>query len=175
MLKRVAEEKDVAEIVELANWSYRGRAGSVPSWNIESGLIAGPRTTAELLREELQSKAGGALLVFRETEDGPLIGTIWAHPLEGTTWHLSLLSVRPDRQAEGFGREFFQAGERYAAEHGARRIHLTVLSARTELQQWYARLGYQMTGATEPYPSGDPRSGRPLRDDLYFVVMERDV
>lgn len=173
MLTSVAEEKDFAEIVELANWSYRGREGSAASWNIEAGLVEGSRTTVELLREELAEKRDGALLVFRETEDGLIVGTIWSHPLKGDVWHLSLLTVRPDRQAEGFGRKFFQAGEQFAAEHGAKRIHLSVLSPRIPLQGWYERLGYRKTGGTEAFPYGDERVGRPLRDDLHFVVMER--
>lgn len=168
-------EADFGEVVHLANWSYRGAEGAVQSWNIESGYIEGPRLTLDRLREELEQKRDGTLLTFRETAEGPILGTIWAHPMGGDVWHLSLLTVRPDRQSEGFGRRFIQAGEEYARDHGAKRIHLSVLSVRRELLEWYARQGYRLTGETEPYPSGDSRLGKPLQDDLHFVVMVRDL
>ena len=175
MLVAPVTEADFGEVVHLANWSYRGEVGSPQSWNIESGYIAGPRLTLDLLREELAEKHGGALLTFRESAEGPIVGTIWVHPMAEGVWHLSLLTVRPDRQSEGFGRRFIQAGEEYARERGAKRIHLSVLSVRSALLDWYARQGYWRTGETEPFPYGDPRVGKPLRDDLHFVVMVRDL
>lgn len=170
-----AAEPDFQEIVRLANWSYRGEEGSKQSWNIEKGIIEGPRLTLDLLRDEIAEKGGAGLLTFREQPGGPILGTIWSHPMSGVVWHLSLLTVRPDRQGEGFGRQFLQAGEEYARQHGARSIHLSVLSVRTALQGWYKRLGYRLTGETEPFPYGDPRVGRPLLEGLHFVVMLREL
>ena len=175
MFVGVATEPEFGEIIRLANWAYRGEAGSVPSWNIEEGIVAGQRLNLDLLHEELEQKKGGALLTFRDVAQGPILGTIWAHPMGDGVWHLSLLTVRPDRQSEGWGRRFVEAGEEYAKEHGARRIHLSVLSARDVLLEWYARQGYWRTGETEPFPYGDARVGRPMRDDLHFVVMVRDL
>jgi hypothetical protein len=40
---------------------------------------------------------------------------------------------------------------------------------------WYVRRGYRLTGETEPFPYGDNRFGTPLRDDLSFVVLQRDL
>jgi hypothetical protein len=50
-----------------------------------------------------------------------------------------------------------------------------VLSGRDPLMAWYERRGYALTGETQPFPYGDARIGKPLRDDLYFVVMEKDI
>jgi hypothetical protein len=35
--------------------------------------------------------------------------------------------------------------------------------------------GYHKTGETEPFPYGDDRFGAPLRDDLSFLVLEKDL
>jgi hypothetical protein len=35
--------------------------------------------------------------------------------------------------------------------------------------------GDRSTGETQPFPYGDERYGRPLRDDLHFVVLEKDI
>jgi len=48
---KAAGEGDLAEIVELTNWAYRG-TGPQSSWTIES-YLQGQRTTAEALRADL--------------------------------------------------------------------------------------------------------------------------
>lgn len=171
----VAEEKDFPEIIELANWSYRGREGAPMSWNLEAGILEGQRMDESLLRDDLASKSGGALLLFRETPGDVLLGTAWVHPLEGHLWHLSLLTVRPDQQDRGLGGQFLEAAERYVREHGGRRMQISVLHVRNGLLAWYDRRGYRLTGETEPFPYGDHRFGRPLRDDLHFVILERPL
>jgi hypothetical protein len=52
---------------------------------------------------------------------------------------------------------------------------MTVIAQRAELIAWYERRGYVRTGETRPFPYGDERFGRPLRDDLHFVVLEKQL
>ena len=52
---------------------------------------------------------------------------------------------------------------------------MTVVNVRDILIAWYERRGYTLTGEMRPFPYGDERFGRPLRDDLYFVVLEKDI
>jgi ribosomal protein S18 acetylase RimI-like enzyme len=175
LLERVMEA-DYAAVVELANLAYRGtgrKDGEAASWNIEAGLVEGPRLTEATLREELAEKP--ELLVWREVAGGPLMGTAWMQPKGDGVWYLGLLTVRPDVQDRKLGRALLAAAEAYARERGGRRITMTVLSGRDELMGWYERRGYRKTGVTQPYPYGDGRHGRPLRDDLHFIVMEREI
>lgn len=86
-----------------------------------------------------------------------------------------LLTVRPDQQNRQLGRTLLEAAERYAQERGARRMRMTVLHVRDTLIAWYQRRGYGWNGETEPFPYGDDRFGRPLRADLHFVVMEKEM
>jgi hypothetical protein len=46
---------------------------------------------------------------------------------------------------------------------------------RETLIAWYERRGYVLTGETQPFPYGDERFGRPLRDDLHFVLLEKNI
>jgi hypothetical protein len=52
---------------------------------------------------------------------------------------------------------------------------MTVVNVREALIAWYRRRGYHETGETNPFPYGDDRFGTPQRDDLSFVVLEKDL
>ena len=179
LLERVVEA-DYAAVVALANLAYRGTGKqdgeADASWNVETGLVEGPRLTEASLREDLAEKP--ELLVWREEPaepNGALMGTVWMQRRENDVWYLGLLTVRPDVQDRKLGRALLAAAESYAKERGGRKITMTVLSGRDVLMAWYERRGYRKTGETQPYPYGDGRIGRPLRDDLHFVVMEKEI
>ena len=175
MVLRKALPADYAEIIDLANLAYRGREGAVPSWNIEKGIVGGQRLDDSLLVEELAAKPDGALLVYREASDGPLLGTAWLNPESSDVWSMGLLTVRPDLQNQHLGRRLLAAAESYARERGAKRMRIGVLHVRDTLIAWYERRGYRATGETEPYPSNDSRFGTPLRENLHFLIMEKEI
>jgi ribosomal protein S18 acetylase RimI-like enzyme len=175
MILRKAEPDDYAEVIDLANLAYRGREGAVASWNIEKGIVGGQRLDDSLLREELAAKPAGALLVYREEADGPLLGTAWLNPESDQIWSMGLLTVRPELQNQHLGRRLLAAAETYASDRGAKRMRIGVLHVRDTLIAWYERRGYRATGETEPYPSDDPRFGTPLRDNLHFLIMEKQI
>jgi ribosomal protein S18 acetylase RimI-like enzyme len=169
---RPATAADLDEIVALTNWAYR-ETGPRASWTVES-YLQGPRTTGEALRADLAAAPEARLLVWRDAA-GELLGHVWLQPLSNGLWHLGLLSVRPDRQDQKLGRTLMAAAEAYARERGAQRMQLTVINVRDTLIAWYQRRGYALTGEVRPFPYGDDRFGRPMREDLSFVVLERDL
>jgi ribosomal protein S18 acetylase RimI-like enzyme len=175
MVLRKAVEADFDEIIDLANLAYRGREGATPSWNIEKGIVGGQRLDHSLLRDELAAKPDGALLVYREEADGPLLGTAWLNPEEEGAWSLGLVTIRPELQNQHLGRKLLSAVEDYASSRGAKRIRIGVLHVRDTLIAWYERRGYRATGETEPYPTDDPRFGTPLLDNLQFLIMEKHI
>jgi GNAT superfamily N-acetyltransferase len=174
MLLIPAAEADYAEIIDLANWAYRGK-GETASWNIEEGILEGQRINESLLREDLAARPEGQLLTWRGRLDGPLLGMVLLNPEGDGVWYLGLFAVRPDEQNRGLGRVLLAAAEDFARERGARRIRMTVLHVRDTLIAWYERRGYALSGERVPFPDGDDRFGRPLRDDLHFVVLEKDI
>ena len=175
MLLRPAEEADYPEIIALANVAYRGTEGAAVSWNLEIGILEGQRMDESLLREELAEKPDGFLMTLREQEGALLLGTFWLDPKGDGVWHLSLFMVKPEQQNRGIGRMLLAAAEEFATERGGRRMRMSVLHVRDTLNAWYERRGYRLTGETEPFPYGDDRYGRPLRDDLHFVILEKQL
>jgi ribosomal protein S18 acetylase RimI-like enzyme len=174
-----ATEADYPAIVDLANRAYRG-TGPEASWNVEN-LIEGQRLDEAFLRDDLAAKPHAHLLLWH-ADDGALLGSVWLEPVEPVkpaklgaagAWYLGLLAVDPRRQNQQLGRTLLAAAEDYARQRGANRIRMTVVQLRDTLIAWYQRRGYALTGETEPFPYGDDRFGRPLRDDLHFVVLEK--
>ncbi len=86
-----------------------------------------------------------------------------------------MLSIDPQRQAEGLGRPLLSKAEGDLQAQGATRVRITVIWLRHTLIEWYERRGYRLTGEREPFPYGDQRFGVPLRDDLYFLAMEKSI
>jgi GNAT superfamily N-acetyltransferase len=174
MLLKRAVEADYPAIVDLANLAYRG-TGPSASWNIETGIIEGQRLNESLLREDLAEKPDAHLLTYRDDLDGLLLGTVWLEPKQEGVWYLGLLTIRPDLQNRQLGRALLAAAEAFAKEHGALRICMAVVNVRDTLLAWYQRRGYALTGETEPFPYGDERFGRPLRNDLHLVILEKEL
>ena len=172
MVLRKVVESDYADVVELANLAYR-RKGEDASWNAETGILEGVRLTESLLLEDL-AKPGAVLLVWRD-DAWVLMGTVFLQPKEDGVWYLGLLTVRPGGQNRGSGKELLSEAEAYVKSHGGGRVRMTVLHVREALVGWYLRRGYRETGVREAFPYGDERFGKPLRDDLYFVVLEKAV
>jgi len=174
MLLKPAVEADYPEIIDLVNIAFR-RTGPGASWNAEAGVIEGQRLNDSLLREDLATKPAAHLLIHRDEADGALLGTVWLDPADNGIWYLGLLSVKPDLQNRQLGRSLLAAAEQFAQERGAHRICMTVMNIRATLIAWYERRGYMLTGETKPFPYDDQRFGKPLRDDLHFVVLQKDL
>lgn len=167
-----AGPQDLPAIAALVNSAYRGDS-SRQGWTTEADLLGGQRTDPEILAHDLAATPGARLLALRDDPAG-LLGSVWLEPTgEAGTWYLGMLTIRPDLQDRGLGRSLLQAAEAAAADLGAQRIRMTVISVRAELIAWYERRGYRPTGATQPFPYGDWRFGEPRREDLVFVVLEK--
>ncbi len=169
-----ATEADYPAIINLVNAAYRGH-GAVESWNIESGIIEGTRLTDSLLREDLAAKPQAHFLVTRDPNSGTIIGTVWLEPVDEDAWYLGLFTVDPAIQNQQLGRKLLSAAEEFAKARGARSIRMGVLSVRDTLIAWYERRGYSRTGETEPFPYGDDRFGKPLRENLVFAMLEKQI
>ena len=169
-----ATEYDYAAIVDLANLAFRG-VGPAASWNSEADFIEGQRLTESLLRADLAAKPDAVLLTSRDDPNGELLGTVWLEPKKDGIWYLGLLTIRPDLQNRQMGRALLAAAEDFAQQQGASRIRMSVVNVRTTLIAWYERRGYVLTEETQLFPYGDQRFGRPLRNDLHFVLLEKDL
>lgn len=167
-----AAEADFPAIIDLINVAYRGK-DAVASWNIETGIIEGTRLTDSLLREDLAAKPHAHFLVTRDPDSRDIIGTVWLEPETDGTWYLGLFTVSPALQKLHLGRALLSGAEDFARARGAKSMRMGVLNVRDTLIAWYERRGYARNGETEPFPYADDRFGKPLRDDLEFVILEK--
>ena len=158
MFFRTAEPTDVDELVTLINDAYRREGG----WTTEAHLLAGQRTDAAAVRELLDT-----LIVAHE--DDVLLGCC-ALDERG---YFGTFAVRQDTQGKGVGAALLAEAERRAYDAGLAYVEMTVLAGRDELIAFYVRRGYTPTGGTAPFPYGDERFGKPLTDDLEFVVLRK--
>lgn len=168
----VATASDVAEVVALVESAFRGHA-SRAGWTTEADLLEGRRTGPDEVAAILADPAQ-RLLLEREPE-GTLVASVVLKRDGDAAW-LGMLSVRPTSQGGGVGRRVVAGAEDWVRDHWrSRRMRMTVIAQRPELIAWYERRGYRHTGETAPFYYCDPRFGLPRRDDLYFVVLEKDL
>lgn len=166
---RVAGIADLGSLVRLVESAYRGD-GSREGWTTEADLLAGQRTDPDLVRSLLVSAHDTVLVTGASTD---LLGCCTVGRHDGRVG-FGMFAVRPGTQGAGLGRALLAEAEAYARTRwGADRIEMTVIAQRDELIAWYERRGFARTGETRPFPYGDERFGRPLRDDLHFVVLEK--
>jgi ribosomal protein S18 acetylase RimI-like enzyme len=84
-----------------------------------------------------------------------------------------MLTVSPEVQAQGIGKQLLHSAESYAKKIHCSAIVMTVISVRHELIAWYERNGYYATGETKPFPN-DPKFGKPTQP-LEFIVLKKNI
>ena len=90
--------------------------------------------------------------------------------------YFGMFAVRPDLQGAGVGKALLAEAERLAGEDWQLPVmRMTVIDLRDSLIAFYQRRGYTRTGIHKPFPYGDERFGIPLRQDLRFEVLEKDL
>lgn len=169
---RLATDADVDALVALIESAYRGDA-SRAGWTTEADLLEGQRTDPTSLRAVLAETDSRIVLALAGTE---LVACANIRRHGGEHCYFGLFSVRPSLQGGGVGRRLLAECERMARDElGCRIMDMSVIVQRPELIAWYVRRGYHDTGRRKPFPYGDLLNGKPLRDDLAFVVMEKTL
>ncbi|HXJ45732.1 MAG TPA: GNAT family N-acetyltransferase [Candidatus Dormibacteraeota bacterium] len=115
------------------------------AFEVERPFIGADRIDREGTLKYLST---GQFLLLEEV--GTLVGCVY---LEKRTdrMYLGLLCIDPVQQGKGLGRRLMDAAEEFAVNAGCVAIDLRTISPRTDIQPFYARLGYAVTG-TSPMP-----------------------
>ncbi|MDI3262314.1 GNAT family N-acetyltransferase [Aerosticca soli] len=168
---RLAGPGDIDAIVALVQSAYRGDSGR-RGWTTESDLLDGQRTDADEVASIIARPSACIILAER---DGRLIASCQLEQHDDSAY-FGMFAVDPLVQGDGVGSRVLAEAERRAREDwGCRQIGMTVIVQREELIAWYSRRGYRRTGVLKPFPYGDERFGIPLRDDLRFEVLAKDL
>lgn len=168
---RDATDADVDVLVALIESAYRGEA-SRAGWTTEADILAGQRTDPEGVLDVIKSPDSRLLTVWREGR------AVACCQLEhrGDHAYFGMFAVSPGQQGAGLGKLVLAEAERQARETWAvTQMHMTVISVREDLIAWYERRGYRRTGRMTPFPYGDERFGVPLRDDLQFELLVKEL
>ena len=160
--------QDVKVLYVLVNSAYRGES-SRKGWTCEADLLGGIRITEEELTGTIQETD---TTILKYSENQKIIACMML--VEKTDkLYLGMLTVSPELQGGGIGKQLLKQAEIIAKEKGLPKIGMTVISARRELIDWYKRHGYVETGEREPflidYHFGDPKQF------LEFIVMEKVI
>ena len=161
--------EDKEQLVRLVNSAYRGEEAR-QGWTHEADLIEGELRTDESDLQELLSNPNSTIL--KANLDGQLAGCVYLERQDHVLY-LGMLSVSPRLQSHGIGKALLAAADDHARKHSCHSIHMTVISARPELIQWYERNGYRKTAETKPFQV-EERFGRP-RQPVEFSVMEKKL
>ena len=164
----VAAVDDIPAITALLNSAYRGES-SKQGWTTEAHLIAGDVRTNENNVKEVMVQVGSVMLKY--SDDKQNITACVNLQQHGDKIYLGMLSVSPQLQGAGIGKQLLKAAEEYAVQVQCVAVYMTVISVRTELINWYERFGYKDTGERKPFIE-DGESGKHLQQ-LEFMVMEK--
>ena len=164
-----ATSDDIPELNKLVNSAYRGES-SKKGWTTEERLLGGIRTDEEGLTQTFENKN---VTILKYTENDKIIGTVSLEK-QGEKLYLGMLTVSPDLQGGGIGKQLLKAAEVFAQEENIPIIVMTVISVRAELIAWYERHDYVRTGEIKPFPMDDPNFGLP-KEFLEFIVLEKNV
>lgn len=168
---RRARSDDLMPLHALIERAYRGDAAR-RGWTHEADLLDGQRTDLAALADMIADPDQQILMAL----DGPKpVGCVLLATKPAAPAYLGLLTVDPDRQANGLGSRLIAAAEEAAAAQGASSIEMTVIRQRRELIAYYERRGYGRTGEERPFPLDDPRFGLPRTRDLAFVVLVKPL
>ena len=156
--------------MSLVESAYRGDA-SRAGWTTEADLLEGQRTDRSEVLSLIRRDRSVVLLAEHADGRSGLVGCCHLEVTGPATTYFGMFAVSPGAQGLGVGRALILEAAERAGGWGCREMRMTVIRQRPELIAWYRRLGFEPTGETHPFPYGDERFGRPLRDDLEFVVL----
>src|SRR6187431_2862367 len=108
-----ATEKDIPALDKLVNSAYRGE-GSKKGWTTEADLLDGLRTDPISLLKILQDP-DSVILKYNGNES--IEGCVYLKK-KGDALYLGMLTVSPELQAKGIGKQLLTAAETHAKQTG---------------------------------------------------------
>lgn len=165
----IAQLADAPVLVKLINSAYRGDS-SKKGWTTEADIIGGESRILLPDLEALMQKPG-VIFLQSVNEKQETEGSVFLEK-RGEQLYLGMLSVNPELQARGTGKQLMLAAEDQARKMGCQSIVMRVIHLRKELIDWYLRRGYFDTGNSEAYT---PPSYETVKIPFHFVILQKDL
>jgi N-acetylglutamate synthase-like GNAT family acetyltransferase len=150
---RIANNSDADALTQLINAAFE----------VERPFIGSDRIDRE---GTLKYLSAGQFLLLEDS--GSLVGCVYLET-KSDRMYLGLLSIDPAQQGKGLGRKLMTAAEELAVDEGCIAMDLRTISPRTDIQPFYAHLGYVVTG-TSPIPADIP-----MAVPAHFVHMSKSL
>ena len=160
---------DIPSIARLVNSAYRGSHSKI-GWTTEADLLGGQRTDEEDLTKILNEPHNTILIGADEINR--ILGCVYLQKRDAVMY-LGMLTVQPQLQANGLGKQLLFAAEEFARQKHCTVIEMTVISVRHELIAWYNRRGYRASGEVKPFPA-DGKFGV-AKQPLEFIVLSKTL
>ncbi|OQP84992.1 GCN5 family acetyltransferase [Xanthomonas phaseoli pv. syngonii LMG 9055] len=168
---RTATVADIDALVLLVTSAYRGDSSRV-GWTTEADILEGARIDPAVLRDDILRERSLVLVV---EQDGRPVACAHIADDHGAGY-FGMFAVDPSLQGSGLGKTLLAEAERLAHRQWQVPVmRMSVIDVRDELIAFYERRGYRRTGIVKPFPYGDERFGIPLRQDLRFEVLEKQL
>ncbi|AOY62299.1 GNAT family N-acetyltransferase [Xanthomonas citri pv. glycines] len=168
---RTATVADIDALVLLVTSAYRGDSSRV-GWTTEADILEGARIDPAVLRDDILRERSLVLVV---EQDERLVACAHIADDHGAGY-FGMFAVDPSLQGSGLGKTLLAEAERLVHRQWQLPVlRMTVIDVRDELIAFYERRGYRRTGIVKPFPYGDERFGIPLRQDLRFEVLEKQL
>ncbi|WP_081068671.1 GNAT family N-acetyltransferase [Burkholderia cepacia] len=167
---RTANLHDVDALVQLINSAYRPTAAAA-GWTHEAALVDGPRIVSSQLVDTLH--APNSVLLVADVDE-QIAGCIEVRK-DGNVAYIGTLAVSPSVQDRGLGKALLNEAEQFACRRWQiGKAVMVVLSARSELIDFYLRRGYTRTGERTSYPI-DAGVGTPRDHTLTIETLTKDI
>ena len=170
---RVATPDDAPELRPLIKSAYRGEKRD-KAWTTEGHLLTGERIDIPGIVAKITAP-DAAVLTARDST-GALVGCCEVAKSSDAVGYFGLFAVDPAKQGDGLGRKVLAFAEEYCRKTwGVQTLEMQVIFTRDELISWDIRRGYHKTGENRPFPYAELIDDVPLRDDLYFEILAKDL
>lgn len=163
------DEALVRDVVRVINRAYA--LGENGLW-VEGAERTTPAEMAEAIRR-------GDIVAARV--DGEIVACASARMLDPTTADLGLVSVDPDHQGQGLGREVLEAAEGLMRTRGVATAQLELLVPtgwvhpwKVRLREWYERLGYLVVRTAE-FDEVAPHLRPQLATPCEFLIFRKPI
>lgn len=147
-----AEPVDAASVADLINICFRGEA-SRKGWTTEADILEGVRTTSSEIANII--RRNDAFVLIGVLNDEIVAAACCERQVIAgkQTAHFGKISVKPTLQNKGHGKDLIYAAEAMTTrEWRVLGFHMSVISLRHELIEFYERLGYERTGEFAAFP-----------------------
>lgn len=159
---RPATDGDVAAITALINLAFQKESFFKKGDRTDEGQVRGKMKSGSFFVVDGECALAGCIYVEMADASNPKVIAAGAG-----AGYIGMLAVDPSQQGRGLGKRLMRFAEDELRRRGATRVQLRIVNLRTELVEFYGKLGYRATGTT-PYP--EPNQ---LSQPVHFVNMEK--